>query len=245
MTPLSMPPPTSSQPVVAALPLVLLLLVLSCGLCAVSGSPPSSASASAWSVVEVQGWLCDVVGLCEYRERFGREAIDGEALMELTAEELQTALGVDKLGHRKRMEKEILRLRAHTQRTQQQPLPPPPPPTSGSPSAFPSSPPPSSSRPPSPPPPLSSAPAGAAQFEAAAAAAAKRKRKKGGGDGAGRSASPAAKPKKRLSDKPHPLAVTNKRRCSAPPQHCARHVYRQCPLTRLCFPCVFSPRASE
>ena len=200
-------------------------------LCVSCGSPASASlrSPRAWSVSEVQQWLSEVVGLPAYSAAFQREAIDGEVLLDLTGDELHSALGVDKLGHRKKLEKEIAKLVSVTaprtaKRTPQSPLP------SAAPSARAQ---PSSTRPPS----SSSAsggrapasaggggggggsgaappPAGAAQFEAAAAAAAQRRKGgkgSGGGMSSGRGPTAAGRPKKKGSKAPHPLSVPSAR----------------------------------
>ena len=155
--------------------------------------------------MDVTDWLSSI-GLSTYSDAFVREAIDGEVLLELTADDLSGALGVSKLGHRKKLEREIAQLAAAAQPAparaavesqhaaptdsaappQQQRSSPRPP---SSPSAAPSSP----TRPPAPSPPTASSP-GAAHFEAAAAKAAKKKAKKK--EKPGQAGSPK-KPKKR------------------------------------------------
>ena len=173
------PLPSFSPPLaVSAVVLLLLSLLLLCSsVSSLSSSPPRL-----WSVSDVQLWLSEVVGLSEYSDAFSREAIDGEVLLELTGEELQSDLHIHKLGHRKRLEKEIHKLKLRGggggggggAEAPQRKSPTPPS------SAVPPSPraPPSSV--PSPP-----SPAGAAQFEAAAAAAAAKKSSAAGGGGRG------------------------------------------------------------
>ena len=214
--------------------LALLMLLSSCSLSssssalAAAASPSSAAplpsSPRAWSVAEVQRWLAEEVGLSDYAADFAREAIDGEALLELTGEELQGELGVAKLGHRKRLEKEIAQLQRRAPPTAPSsspssppspPPPPPPPPPRPSPSAPSRFPPKSAPSRPS-----GGAPAGAAQFEAAAAAAAAKKSSRGGGGGAKAAAlkgksKGGAKAKAQRSGAAHPLAQPSKR----PPLH--------------------------
>ena len=159
--------------------LPLLLLSLCVGRCClpvsaaergVSPSPP----ARSWDEGAVQAWL-SAAGLSEYAGVFQREAIDGEALLELTQDELTGVLGVSKLGHRKRIEKEIARL--------QQPAASAAEPLSSAaaaarpPSLAPSTAPASSRPAAAAARPLPPAPA-AAEFEAAAAASQAKKRKK-------------------------------------------------------------------
>ena len=156
------------------------------------------ADVDGWGVLDVSEWLTSI-GLSAYSESFMREAIDGEVLLELTADDITGALGVSKLGHRKKLEKEIAQLAAaaansphRTPHTPAASSHTPPPDTTHSQT-------PHSSRPPSSPSvvhssssrsppsatstssPLSPALSpGAAHFEAAAAAAARKREKKKG-----------------------------------------------------------------
>ena len=149
-----------------------------------------AAVARGWGVVDVSQWLSSI-GMSAYSDMFVREAIDGEVLLELTADELSGALGVSKLGHRKKLEREIAQLAAaqpatasattqqQQQQQQQQQAPPqrslqtPPAQSSQPPRTRPASASASQSTP------ASSAP-GAAQFEAAASKAAKKRQQKSG-----------------------------------------------------------------
>ena len=65
--------------------------------------------ARGWGVLDVSEWLSSI-GMSDYSDAFVREAIDGEVLLELTADDMNAALGITKLGHRKRLEKEIAQL---------------------------------------------------------------------------------------------------------------------------------------
>ena len=161
--------------------------------------------ARGWGVTDVSEWLSSI-GLSDYSEAFVREAIDGEVLLELTADDLSGALGVSKLGHRKKLEREISQLaaplapaqqpHAHTPHTHTQSPEPSarhPPPSAAAPTS-------SRSPPPTSPPASRGSPAsfspGAAQFEAAAAQAAAKKEKRR--EKSGKPSEPK-KPKRRTS----------------------------------------------
>ena len=63
----------------------------------------------AWSTAEVCVWLGGL-GLEEYRPNFEEQMIAGEALLELSAADLQSELGIPRLGHRKLLSKAISQL---------------------------------------------------------------------------------------------------------------------------------------
>lgn len=66
---------------------------------------------SQWTAEAVQTWLLDL-GFDDVADRFAAEAIDGEALMECREEDLR-ALGIDRLGDRKRLMKQLRLRQAH------------------------------------------------------------------------------------------------------------------------------------
>mmetsp|Transcript_34534 Transcript_34534/g.58488 ORF Transcript_34534/g.58488 Transcript_34534/m.58488 type:complete len:308 (+) Transcript_34534:34-957(+) len=59
-------------------------------------------SPGAWSVKEVGEWL-DTLELPQFKEVFQEQGIDGKTLISLSEAELKSELGVDKLGHRRRI----------------------------------------------------------------------------------------------------------------------------------------------
>jgi len=62
-----------------------------------------------WSVSEVATWL-DFIQLSEYRAEFMKQQVSGAELFELEAEDI-AALGVKKIGHKKRLQKKIRQLK--------------------------------------------------------------------------------------------------------------------------------------
>ena len=178
---------TSSYIMFSAARLLRVWAVACCALCvcfsvqpvcgAAAAGDDEAAVARGWGVLDVSEWLSSI-GLSAYSDSFVREAIDGEVLLELTADDMTGALGITKLGHRKKLEREIAQLAAapqqyqqqeqyqqYQQYQQQQQQPHDTQPHSASRSTAP------------PPPPASSSP-GAAQFEAAASQSAKKKEKR-------------------------------------------------------------------
>lgn len=62
----------------------------------------------AWSVADVGNWL-EGHGLGEYRAAFADNCVDGESLVNLTRDDVKE-LGLDKVGHRVKFEKEVKKL---------------------------------------------------------------------------------------------------------------------------------------
>jgi hypothetical protein len=64
---------------------------------------------SEWTICDVSMWLISIK-LGEYKNNFERNAITGEELVCITKEQMENYLGMNKLGHRIKLEKEIKKL---------------------------------------------------------------------------------------------------------------------------------------
>jgi len=65
-----------------------------------------------WSTGEVGVWL-DAIGLGEYKAVFAENCIEGETLISLSKADVKE-LGVEKVGHRVKLDKEIRKLIAES-----------------------------------------------------------------------------------------------------------------------------------
>lgn len=61
-----------------------------------------------WSTEEVGEWL-DAIGLGEYKAVFADNCIEGETLVSMSKSDIKE-LGVEKVGHRVKLDKEIKKL---------------------------------------------------------------------------------------------------------------------------------------
>jgi len=68
----------------------------------------SGKSVELWSLAEVGEWL-DAIGLGEYKGVFSDNCIEGETLVSLSKADVKE-LGVEKVGHRVKLDKEIRKL---------------------------------------------------------------------------------------------------------------------------------------
>lgn len=65
-----------------------------------------------WSSSEVGEWL-EAIGLAEYKAVFAENCIEGETLVSLSKADVKE-LGVEKVGHRVKLDKEIRKLVAES-----------------------------------------------------------------------------------------------------------------------------------
>ena len=102
---------------------------------ATPSAPPAPAAGSApshWTVDEVYAWLLQQGFPVELAESFAANDIEGFELLELSADEITTGLGVTKVGHVKRITALIGQLREREQGMLAQPPPPASPDSGGS-----------------------------------------------------------------------------------------------------------------